>query len=140
MPVKQNICPPAMTLAYSLKADPDDEDAAAVLEWEGAPVEGIRADSILGSGVSSGDCEEQKDAADFLRELLHGDRMEAVEVYKAAKANGYSSSTIDRAKRRVGVTTTKVGFRPSQWYWQLRRESVPGGTASIEERADLDRY
>jgi putative DNA primase/helicase len=118
MPVKQNICKPSDTLAYSLKADPDDEDAAARLEWEAQPVEGIRPEVILGAGGSSSDRDHQQDAADFLKQLLADGRMRAEEVMQASKGHGYSSSTINRAKARAGVRSYKEGFRGA-WYWEL---------------------
>lgn len=127
MPVKQNICPPSATLAYRLEGDASDPDGAARVVWEGAPVEGVSAEVILGGGVSPGDREQQQDAAEFLGELLSDGRQRADQVLKAGKANGYSDSTLNRAKRRAGVRSYKEGFKGA-WYWELDAKSVTKAT------------
>lgn len=121
MPVKQNICPPSATLAYSLRPDADDVDGPARLEWEQAAVEGVRANVILGaSGSARGDREQQQDAADFLRQLLADGRMRSEDVYLAGDSHGYSKSTLNRSKKRAGVKSTKVGaFSGGSWFWEL---------------------
>lgn len=124
MPVKQNICPASETLAYRLAPDPDDEDGAAMLEWEAAPVDGIRADAILGAGTSAGEREQQQDAAEFLQQLLSDGRMRAEEVFQAGKSNGYSEATLNRAKKRAGVKACKAGFRGG-WSWELDPKIAP---------------
>lgn len=123
MPVKQNICQPAATLAYGLTSDPDDEDGPAVLAWEGAPVDGVRADAILGGGISSGEREQQRDASEFLQQLLSDGRMSAEDVWAAVGKNKYSASTISRAKARAGVKTVKEGFKDGRWYWELEAKA-----------------
>jgi putative DNA primase/helicase len=124
MPVKQNICPASAALAYRLVPDHDDEDGPARLEWEGAPVEGVHADAILGTGLSASEREQQKDAAEFLAQLLADGRMRSEEVFKVGKANGYSDSTLNRAKRRAKVRAVKEGFR-SGWCWELDPNIAP---------------
>jgi hypothetical protein len=129
MPVKQNNCAPAATLAYRIQPDADDEDAPARLEWEGAPVDGIRPDLILGGGLSATDRDQQQDAAEFLRQLLADGRMRADEVFKAGRANGYSDSTLNRSKKRADVTSYKEGFK-GVWYWESSAKIVTKITTS----------
>jgi hypothetical protein len=128
MPVKQNNCKEAPTLAYGLHGDPEDEDATARLVWEAGPVEGVRADVILGAGVSANELEQQQDAAEFLQQLLADGRMRSDEVLKAGKANGYSASTLNRSKRRAGARSRRDGFR-GVWYWELDQKNVTKATA-----------
>jgi hypothetical protein len=124
MAVKQNICAPSKTLAYRIQGEPDDEDAAPWLEWEGAPVEGIQADVILGANASAGTREERQDTSEFLRQLLTDGRMSADDVFEAGKANGYSASTLNHAKRSAGVRSYKEGFK-GRWYWELDGKIAP---------------
>jgi hypothetical protein len=124
MPVKQNICPASDTLAYQLRSDSEDADGAARLEWEGAPVEGVRADVILGAGASVGDREQQQDAAEFLRQLLADGRMRSEDVFSAGKDQGYSASTLNRSKVRAGSKSYKEGFRGA-WFWELESKISP---------------
>jgi hypothetical protein len=111
LPAKNNLAPPAETLAFRL------EDGRMV--WEDGPVKGVTADSVLGE--STVDRSERRDAEAFLRELLaDGEPMSASDVLKAAKSNGISERTLRRTKSRLHVRSKLVGFgRDGQWQWWL---------------------
>ena len=111
LPVKNNLSPPAATLAFTL-------DNGRV-EWSAHAVEGVTADSVLGE--SPADQGERQDAEEFLRALLaDGEPVPASDAYRAGKAIGIAERTLRRAKSRLGVRSKLVGFgRKGQWSWWL---------------------
>ena len=112
MPVKQNICAPAATLAYSIGTDQR-------LTWDSDPVTGVYADAILGGGPRLPD-EDRDDAAEFLRGLLADGPMTQPDLEKAARAAGFSMPQMRRARKRAGVAKPdKTGFRGG-WLWRLQ--------------------
>ena len=111
MPVKQNICPPANVLAYSIGADQR-------LTWETDPVTRVSADALL-SGTAHVADEDQEDAATFLRELLADGPMLQSDVEREGKVSGWSLPQLRRAQKRAGVVPKKAGFHKG-WQWLLK--------------------
>jgi hypothetical protein len=63
-------------------------------------------------------------AEDFLRGYLEAGPMPAKAVYEAAEANGISKRTLERAKDKLEISTTKDGppaekGGPATWMWRL---------------------
>ena len=125
LPVKNNLSPPAETLAFTLND--------GRLMWADRPVEGVTADSVLGE--TPADRGDRQDAEDFLRELLEdGEPMPATEVFRVAKANGISDRTLRRVKRRLHVRSKLVGFgRDGRWHWWLPVSAQPESDPLHEE-------
>jgi hypothetical protein len=44
-------------------------------------------------------------------------------VEQRATAKGISESTLNRAKKRLGVKASKSGFHSSSWTWEMPPES-----------------
>lgn len=126
LPIKNNLSPPADTLAFTL-------DNGRLL-WDDRPVDGVTADSVLGE--SPADRGERQDAEEFLREMLvDGEPMRAVDVFRSGKANGIAERTLKRAKGRMGVKSKLVGFgREGHWRWWLPLS----GAAVSRARVDAD--
>lgn len=59
---------------------------------------------------------ERDDAHDFLVQHLANGPIRSKELYRAADAEGHSSSTLNRAKKPAGVISVK---KPDGWYWSL---------------------
>ncbi len=56
----------------------------------------------------------------FLTENLDTVERHSKEILRLAKAEGISESTLQRAKRRLGVRSRREGFGPeSRVFWQL---------------------
>ncbi len=62
-------------------------------------------------------------AAQFLRDLLEDGPRPAKEIFREAADAGYSDDQLKRAKRRVGVETTKAGMGGG-WIWRLSSETA----------------
>jgi len=139
MASKANICREAPTLAFGITGSVgprDEDDTNARLTWELAPVEGIDVDAVMSyspvSGATSGDHSEVAEAANWLSDLLSGQSLTALEIFKAGKAEGYSDATVRRAKKLAGVTSKKSAVK-GPWLWRLEspRCSVPTTASDV---------
>lgn len=65
------------------------------------------------------------EAKDFLKNLLADGPVHSVEVFDNAMEAGISKSTLDRAKRPLGIEPYKMN---DKWWWELPRYSKPQGT------------
>ena len=64
---------------------------------------------------------ELADAEDFLRDILSNDSLSATEIFKRALSDGFSGSTIRRAKKALGIKSQrKDGLgADGKWEWVL---------------------
>lgn len=99
LPLKQNICAPAETLAFRL--------TDGRLTWDKEPVIGLTADAVLGASVTWRACWSV--AEEWLRQVLEGGKVAVTIVKAEAKAAGLSWRTVERAKARVGVDSVRIG-------------------------------
>lgn len=107
---------PAKT--YKLVNTPEYE--VGKVEWLGTA--GYTASTLLSTAITSLSGEElsKVDEAELqLRELLAGGSQPADDVIKALKALSFSETTIDRAKRKLRVTSKRVGGvgKDGHWVW-----------------------
>lgn len=116
-PVKSNLCRPAPVLAYRFVGERH--------VWDQNPVPGVNADQLLGASATGSDTEERHEAAAFIRGILaEGPRL-ADEVFKEGRANGFSKRTLNRAKRKAGVDSGRLGFGPdAKWHWSVRSKGA----------------
>jgi hypothetical protein len=135
VPVKSNLCREAPALAFRLE---DAGDVARVV-WEGAPVPGINADTVL-AGKPAAEQTDQTDAEHVIRELLDTDDwpIEARRALDAGQAHGIPDRTMRWTARRLGIEIRRVGFgRSGRWLWHrptdaTGRHSGSTGNASLE--------
>jgi len=133
MPVKQNICAPAATLAYSIQPTGDDDGDSTRFEWDREPVTDVNADQILAGRTVSGDEQsDRQNAIAFLQQLLADGPVPADEVEKQSKRAGFCMATLQRSKRSAGAASEKVGFRPGKWMWFLKHEGAQKITAPCD--------
>lgn len=109
--VKNNLTAPSPGLAFRLDG--------GRLTWDPGTVDGVDADTLLSATGAGEERDERRDADDFLRDLLADGDVRAAEGERAARANGISPRTLDRARRRVGVRAYPVGYHPKVWWWRL---------------------
>ena len=133
---KNNLTAPPPALAYRITEDPPGTPARVV--WDPEPVaEGLDADALLaGSGE---DPAERQDADALLRDLLADGERPSTELSQAARANGISERTLERARRRLRVRTRHVG-RPGQrgvWYCSLPDPPAPKTASSSPPKAAI---
>lgn len=56
----------------------------------------------------------------FLTSILSYSPVSANEIQRDCEANGYSKSTMNRAKKRLGIEVKKIGIgKGSHWVWEL---------------------
>lgn len=120
---KSNLGPNGGAFYYEIeqtKVPNYDNISASCLKW-GSFVEEVPQDLIAApTGNQKRDTAVQE-ARDFLRRLLSDGPVPASEALRKADELGISSSTLERAKRQVGVNAVKKG---SGWVWQLPPKEV----------------
>jgi putative DNA primase/helicase len=89
--------------------------SASRVTW-GDPVAGS-ARELLAEAEAEDDDGEKADAAAFLRELLSVGPLSVSEVKRQANDAGHAWRTVQRAMRKAGVDSRRVGFgKPAQWF------------------------
>ena len=79
----------------------------------------MTADDVLGAESSDSDDRSALDEAkDFLCEMLSHGAVEGKAIYRQADDAGHAKRTIDRAKRELGIRSTK-GTLTGPWRWDL---------------------
>jgi len=116
LPGKSNLCCPAAGLAFKIGGTP------SRIEWEPDAV-AMTADGVMASQAGNGGGggeghHERDDAAAWLADFLGGGQKLSRDVRAAAKAEGISKRTLDRAKVMAGVRSHKEAFGGG-WVWAL---------------------
>jgi putative DNA primase/helicase len=117
LPIKNNLAADVSGLAYAI--------IDGALAWERGPVS-VTADDALADDPPRDGRTQRDEAVDWLRELLADGPLDQADVTEAAKANGFTSSTLRRAKAKAGVKSTKRGNgKDACWSWSLPATSEP---------------
>lgn len=114
--VKTNIAPLAGGYEYSLlQTHLSDGIETTRVEW-GQPVDGMPC-GILGA-VEENPCENgaQKDAEQFLQNLLADGPLPFKQIEQDADAAGHAERTLKRAKTKLKIKSKKEG---AIWFWHL---------------------
>jgi putative DNA primase/helicase len=110
VPVKSNLAADAPALAYRI-------DETHGLLWEPVPVEGAVADRLL-APPSLEEQAERREVDEWLRERLAEGPVDTRQIQADARRAGFAWRTVWRAKVRLGVSSTKSGFKDG-WAWSL---------------------
>lgn len=107
-PTKVNLAVAPPTLAYRLASTPI---GVARVEWEAEPCS-LTADQLLRDSDGQEDRTERVEAEEWLRSFLteRGGQAARQDVIKAARAEGFSESTLKRARQSLRVRTNRRGF------------------------------
>lgn len=117
LPGKSNLCQRPEGLAFQIAGDP------AKVCWSADRVQAT-ADEILGASCPDGEGSARAEAVAWLRDFLSTGSKPAREVKAAAKVDGISSRTLDRAKPLAGVMASRHGFgKGAEWCWSLRHSA-----------------
>ena len=111
LPVKANIVRDPTGLAFTLTGDPPR------LVWEREPVR-MTADEAMAAEADSDARSELEEAIEFLREELACGSVAVQTIETRAKAASIAFGTLKRAKKRLGVISTKTGM-DGGWEWSL---------------------
>jgi hypothetical protein len=97
----------------------------------GEAIDGTAKELIAKAEMIGGDQGKTEDAVMWLKYYLSDGPVAAVDVLAAGKKLSYTKSTLHRAKDRLGIKSTKVGFGTG-WGWGLpdksTEDSVEGPT------------
>jgi hypothetical protein len=140
--VKNNLAPLGDGVAFRLEqriiGDPAEGIVASSILWDDEPVN-VTADQALQAADAQGGADRSEAAAaeEFLRDLLAGGPVAAVEVKREANAAGFSWATVRRARVKLGVQSIRVaesgdglGGR-GHWVW-----SLPAGPVALRCSGD----
>ena len=120
---KCNLAPPQPSL--SLRLNPS--GGVLKVDWLGISERSASDLLVVDTEVRSA----RDDATELLRSELKEGRRPVLELKAAARAAGVSWRTIQRAKKKLGVTTTKLGVDKG-WVWNLPPEGRQGQWRSSE--------
>lgn len=101
---------------------------ASRVEW-GSPIDGT-ARELLAKAEDVDEDGGNENARDFLRFLLEPGPMLAADVFRDAKAHGYSERQMQRARSAIGARVDKLGMRGG-WEWSLPK--MPTGPEDTED-------
>ncbi len=134
--VKANLAPHQPSLAYRLEGA---ENGVARIVWGGSSK--YTANELVTTIGDAADQDVVQLAVTFLREELGAGPCPTAQVEKAARAEGISRRSLERARSRLGVEARKVGGRDGYWELHLPPEAPPappdgnaGGVGGLRER------
>ncbi len=126
LPIKNNLGNDGAGLAFCLSSSEDDGKPHVV--WEPQPVI-ASVDDLLsghtGSANQRGTGPAVGNAKDWLLGVLASGPVAASAVYARAEEEEISNSTLDRAKRMLGVTSVRVGGVGSDGHWMWKLPNAP---------------
>ena len=124
---KLNLAVEPASLAYRLVSD--DTLGCARVEWEGGV--DMAAGDLLRGPRDDEERSERDEAVDWLTEYLAdaGGSAPAKDVLRAAAGVGIAKTTLHRARKRAGVTSTRAGFGVAGgWAWSIDSTEPPKGS------------
>jgi hypothetical protein len=122
LPVKLNVGrnPPGLAfrlVSTDVATDSGDMTKIGQVVWDNAPVT-MDVRTALGASEGPERSSRVDQAMEFLRDLLRTGPMEATVVEQKARASGVAIRTLDRAKKELGIQSTRQGAEGA-WYWSL---------------------
>jgi putative DNA primase/helicase len=78
------------------------------------------------------------EAEDFLREILAPEPQKSTVIFDMAEERGISKSSLNRAKDRLGIISTKGRGESSAWIWSLPKKDTPTPPPSNVENVEKD--
>jgi hypothetical protein len=131
--VKNNLAPPQPSLAFEVAQG---AEGVTGLNWVG-PV-ALTADSLLARPRPGRPAQPRDAARAFLKEALAGGPLTSDELWERVEAEGLSVTTVQRAKKEVGIRNEWVmtDGRPVS-YWLLGKQELP---ATVRPQTERDRW
>ena len=128
---KHNLSKPAPSLSLRIGEAPN---GAARVKWGGTST--LTARDILKEPVDPEQKSALSEAKEFLSQELAEGPVAADEVKEDARGAGVSERTLKRAKRALGIGSSKRG---DAWYWELAHEEPEEGQGGQESRLETKR-
>lgn len=123
LPAKYSVSPEIGGLAYELETAKIADGIETVrIAWGDARVS-VSPDEVLGQGGGRGNrASTMNSVVAWLESLLESGPIKSKAIWDAAKEEGISKSTLDRAKKRLLIESEKVGGPgegKAYWIWKL---------------------
>jgi len=133
---RENLPSLAYRIAPHAVDTPEGEAWVSRLEFTGEEATRSVRDLLIRSSTVDPDEQGQRDeAAEWLTSYLvdQGGAAAAADVLKAARGDGISQRTLERARSRAGVTSKRAGF-PARATWSL--DTVPPQSRQSRQHSD----
>jgi len=125
LPLKNNLGEDLTGFRFRLIGEPG---SVPCLEWDPDPVT-ITADEVLAQ-KSGKEPTAQAEAEAWLRDALADGPLESNRLRQMALRDGYSWTTLKRAKKSIGAVAKRDRFHEGQWFWSLPEEDQSDETWS----------
>ena len=113
---------PGMMLGHQR---PGGVNGALIVRVLSISIETFTARDVLAEAESDGERSPREDAKGFLRSFLSEGPAAAKEVQAAARGEGISLRTLERAKAELRIRTFRVGFgKDSVFQWELSENNT----------------
>lgn len=145
LPLKNNLGNDRTGFAFRIEDATVSGISTSRVIWEAEPVEKSADEALAGSGDPS-ERTALTEACEFLEDLLAEGPVSAKAVKAEARDAGVAEKTLQRAKTKLGVETSKEGLKGG-WVWRLppkvAKPSEDGqakGMATFEDGRPLRRW
>ncbi len=122
MPAKNNLGPDNSGLAFTVKSHQlENGIETSRIVWQSGTID-KSADEVLAAihTITPNDAPKRNEAKNFLCEVLSDGPLPAKEIKRQANEAGITWRTVERAKTKLLVTTTRNGFGKDAFYeWSL---------------------
>jgi hypothetical protein len=117
LPVKNNVGPLSLGLAYSISTDTDVD--APIIHWQPESIANTAEDIVQSTTKSRGPAaDDRRHAGEWLKLVLADRPQESWRILREGKENGFSGRTLQRALHEIGGQTRKRSFEEG-WDWCL---------------------
>ena len=79
----------------------------------------ITADELLSGDESQNESPKLSEALERLKDILGDGEIPCIHIYETLLGKGIGKRSIDRAKKHLGIKSTK---HSDGWYWSLRED------------------
>jgi putative DNA primase/helicase len=126
MRAKSNIGPDDGGFAYTLsqiELERHPGDFGSRVVW-GAPIEGTAREVLAEAEEMEEQRSPREEAVEFLKSLLVNGAVPVAEIHAASRKEGISTATLRRAKAKLGVASSRIGFgKGGIGQWEMSPEN-----------------
>lgn len=137
---KCNVGRHASTLCFRIVShqitEADENLETSCVQWEGEAPALVASDLLV--RMDRNETGDRAEAREWLKDYLAHGPQPSQQLLQEGKKEGFSESTVKRAKKDLGVKSVKVGFgEQSHWCSQLPEEDQPSAKEGQASGSDL---